>query len=243
MSSDAPSTAPLIRKLESILPLTEDEKQAVLDLPMHVRKLDAGQDIVREGDRPWQCGLLLDGFAHRHKIVGEGQRQIMSVHIPGEMPDLMSLHLAVMDHTLSALTSSSVGFISHQHMRRLMRDHPRIGDAFWRDALVDAAILREWMVGIGRRDARGRIAHLFCELVIRMEAVGLAEGKAVQFPMSQAFIADAVGVSTIHANRVLQELRSEGLIELRNKTLRIKDWDGLQKAAEFDPVYLHLAPE
>ncbi len=242
MSSDAP-TLPLIRKLGSIHPLTQDEKQAVLDLQIHVREFDAGRDIVRHGDRPSQCCLLLDGFAHRHKTVGDGGRQIMSVHMPGEMPDLMSLHLVVMDHTLSALTAATVGFVSHQQVGQLMRDHPRIADALWRDALIDAAIAREWMVGLGRRDARSRIAHLLCELVLRMEAIGLAHDKTVKLPMTQGSIADAMGLSTVHVNRVVQELRREGLIALRSQALTVKNWEGLQKAADFDPGYLHLAPE
>src|SRR3954447_11406842 len=194
----APSSLlPLIRKLESIYPLRDGEKEAVINLPMHVRELEAGQDIVREGDRPSQCCLLLDGFAQRYKVVGDGRRQIMSFHIPGDMPDVLSLHLPVMDHSLGTLSRSKVAFVSHQNIRRMIRDHPRIGDALWRDTLIDAAVFREWMVGIGRRDAHARIAHLVCELVMRMEVVGLAPGKSVRTPLTQSIIGDALGLSTV----------------------------------------------
>jgi CRP-like cAMP-binding protein len=240
----APSSLlPLIRKLESIYPLRDGEKEAVINLPMHVRELEAGQDIVREGDRPSQCCLLLDGFAQRYKVVGDGCRQIMSFHVPGDMPDVLSLHLPVMDHSLGTLAASKVGFISHQSVRRLIQDHPRIGDAFWRDTLVDAAVFREWLVGMGRRDAHARIAHLFCEIVTRLDVVGLAPGRSVQIPITQSTIADALGLSAAHVNRVVQELRSEGLITWRGRILTVNDWDGLKQAGDFDAAYLHLAPE
>src|SRR4051794_21141033 len=163
-SSEMPSNLhSLVLKLNSIFPLTEDEKQAVLGLPMHVREFAADQDIVREGDRPSQCCLLLEGFVQRYQIVGEGRRQIMSFHHQGDMPDLLSLHTPVMDHSLGTLSRSKVGFIPHQSIRHMIRDHPRIRDALWRDTLIDAAVFRQWMVGIGQRDARARISHLFCE--------------------------------------------------------------------------------
>jgi CRP-like cAMP-binding protein len=243
MSADRSDLRSLVRKLESVHPLTADEKQALLDLPIQVRDLDAGQDIVREGDRPSRCCLVLDGFAQRYKIVGDGRRQIMSFHIPGDMPDILSLHMAVMDHSLGILSRSRVGFISHESLREVIRRHPRVESALWRDTLVDAAIFREWMVGIGRRDARARIAHLLCELVTRMELVGRTESKSVQTPLTQNNIADALGLSTEHVNRVVQELRAANLITWQGRTLAINDWDGLKEVGEFDPAYLYLSQE
>jgi CRP-like cAMP-binding protein len=213
-----------------------------MDLPLHIRELAAGQDIVREGDRPFQCCLLLDGFAQRYIVVGDGRRQVLSFHIPGDMPDVLSLHLARMDHTLGILSRSKVGFVSHQNVRRMIGEHPRLGDAFWRDTLIDAAVFREWMVGIGRRGARARMAHLFCEIVTRMEVVGLAQDKSVRVPFTQTTIGDALGLSTVHVNRVVQELRSDGLITWHGRVLTVNDWDGLVQAGEFDPSYLHLSP-
>ena len=239
LTSD-PISVPFSASSKASLPLSAAEEQAVIALPLHVRTFAASQDIVRERDRPSQCCLLLEGFAARYKIVGEGRRQIMSFHLPGDIPDLLSLHLNVMDHNLATISSSRVAFIAHNSLRRLMQEHPRLIDAFWRDTLIDAAVFREWIVGIGRRDARGRTAHLICELVTRMEVVGLAHGKCVQVPLTQVSIADALGLSAVHANRVIQQLRGEGLITWRGRTLDVADWDGLTEAAEFDPTYLHM---
>lgn len=223
--------------------MSDQEKAAVGSMPVHIRDMAGGQDIIREGDRPSQCCLLLDGFAQRYKVIGQGLRQILSFHIPGDTPDLLSLHLRVMDHNLGTLAASKVGFISHDSIRGLITQYPRIGVALWRDTLIDGAMYREWLVGIGRRNARSRISHLLCEIVTRMEVVGLAPDRSVKIPITQSAIADALGLTAVHVNRVAQELRSEGLIAWRNRTLKILDWEGLQRAGEFDPTYLHLTPD
>jgi CRP-like cAMP-binding protein len=241
MSSDlSAASAPLIRKLESIFRLTTEEEQAIRELPIHVRELREDRDVVREGDRPSQCGLLIDGFVCRYQSMGDGRRQIMSFHIPGDIPDLLSLHLPVMDHSLGTLAPSKIGFIPHRDMQLLIRSHPRLGDAFWRDTLIDAAVFRAWMMGIGRRSAYARIAHLFCELVLRIRSVGLATGYSIRLPLTQEEVADALGLSTVHVNRVVQELRANGLITWSAKVLTVNDWEGLQQAGEFDPTYLHI---
>jgi CRP-like cAMP-binding protein len=229
-----------VRKLGSVISLSAEEREALDGLPMQWRDLRADQGIVREGDRPSQCCLLLDGFACRYKLLHEGRRQIFSFHVAGDILDLQSLHLDVMDHSLGTLAPSRVGFIPHHSLRALTQHHPRIGEAFWRDALVDAAVFREWMVGIGRRSAQARVAHLLCELVRRMQAAGLAHGYSVQLPLTQEEVGDALGLSVVHVNRVLQRLRGEGLITWESRVLTVEDWDGLQRAGEFDPAYLHL---
>jgi CRP-like cAMP-binding protein len=230
----------LIRKLESIADLSAEEKKALLGLPLTIKSLPADTDIIREGSRPSECSLLIEGLACRYKITPEGKRQIMSFHIPGDIPDLQSLHLRVMDHSLGTLTSSKVGFIPHEAIRGLARRHPGIGDAFWRDTLIDAAGFRERMVGIGRRTAYQRIAHLLCEMLVRFEAIGLADEHTYELPITQAELGDALGLSTVHVNRVLQDLRKDGLIVLRGGLLSAPDWEGLKQAGEFDPTYLHL---
>jgi CRP-like cAMP-binding protein len=244
MAATVPANVlPLVRKLQSIFSLTTEESQALAELPMHVRDLREDQDIVREGDRPSQCCLLIEGFAYRYQALGDGRRQIMSFHIPGDIPDLLSLHLSVMDHNLGTLAPSKVGFIAHRDIQRLLRGHPRISDAFWRDTLIDAAVFRAWMAGIGRRTAYARIAHLFCELILRMQVVGLANGNSIRVPLTQEEVGDALGLSTVHVNRVVQQLRAEGLITWQAKMLTANDWTGLQRAGEFDPTYLHLKLE
>ena len=236
-----PEHSRLIRKLESIVELSEEEKRAVLGLPFTIRTVEADQDLVRDGDRPTECCLIIEGFACRYKLTAEGKRQIMSFHISGDIPDLQSLHLEVMDHGLGTLVPSKVGFIQHEHMRELCHRCPRIGDVFWRDTLIDAAVFREWMIGIGRRSAYTRIAHLLCEVLVRLRAVGLANGNDIELPVTQAELGDALGLSTVHVNRVLQELRGKDLITLRGRSLSVQDWPGLKEAGEFDPTYLHLS--
>jgi CRP-like cAMP-binding protein len=233
----------LVRKLESISALCEDERLALQNLPMQVQDLRPDQDIVREGDRPSRSCLVLDGFAATYKMTGDGKRQIMAFHSPGDIPDLQSLQLKVLDSSLGTLTACKVGFIQHEVLRDLCRRYPRINDALWRETLINAAIFREWMTNIGRRDAYNRIAHLFCEWIVRLRAVGLVRDRVCDFPMTQNELADATGVSTVHVNRVLQELRGNGLITLKAGTLTILDWEQLKQAGDFDAAYLHVDRE
>jgi CRP-like cAMP-binding protein len=230
----------LIRKLHSLSPLAEDDKQRILDLPLSVREVGPDQDIVREGDSPSECCLLIEGFTCRYKLTEEGKRQIFSFHTPGDIPDLQTLQLKAMDHSVKTLTPCKVAFIPHEGITELGRRCPRVADVLWRDTLVDAAIFREWLLGIGRRSAYTRIAHLLCEIFLRLRAVDLADDDECDFPITQTEIADALGLSTVHVNRSVQELRAAGLIDLRRGTLTILDWDGLKRAGEFDPAYLHL---
>jgi CRP-like cAMP-binding protein len=234
-------TAALIRKLESTAPLAPEEKAALLRLPLRLKTVATHQDIVRAGDSPSESCLIVAGFAYRYIVTAEGKRQILSFHISGDIPDLQSLHLDVMDHSLATLVPSSLAFIPHNDLRTLTRNHPRLGDLLWRDTLIDAAVFRQWMVGLGRRDAYGRIAHLLCELLVRLRAVELVEDHAFTLPVTQAELGDAFGLSTVHVNRVLQDLRGDGLITLQGGSLKVLDWEGLQRAGEFDPTYLHLA--
>jgi CRP-like cAMP-binding protein len=231
---------PLLRKLESVASLSAEEKAAVLDLPITVRQMRADHDIVRERDRPSQCCLVLDGWLCRYKILETGTRQIFSFHIAGDIPDLQSLHLRVMDHNLGSLGQSTVAFIQHESVKSLAKDFPHICNVLWRDTLIDAAIFREWMVGMGRRDAPSRIAHLICELFTKMRSVGLTRGYTCDFPITQSVMGDALGLSTVHVNRSLMELRGKGLIKLEKQVLTILKWHGLQKEGGFNPLYLHL---
>jgi CRP-like cAMP-binding protein len=231
---------PLLRKLESVASLSAEEKAAILDLPITVRQMRPDHDIVRERDRPSQCCLVLDGWLCRYKILETGARQIFSFHIAGDIPDLQSLHLKTMDHNLGTLVPSTVAFIQHDSVRALAKDFPHVCNVLWRDTLIDAAIFREWMVGMGRRNAPSRIAHLICELFTKLRAVGLTRGYTCDFPITQSVMGDALGLSTVHVNRSLMELRGKGLIKLEKQVLTILNWHGLQKEGGFDPLYLHL---
>src|SRR4051794_22578460 len=231
---------PLVRKLESILVLSEDEKDVLRTVSGTIKTVGPRQDLVREGDRPHECCLVLEGFVYRYKLTEEGKRQIFSFHIPGDIPDLQSLHIDVMDHSLASLTATKAMFIPHETVCDLMRRCPRIGDAFWRDTLIDAAVFREWIMNLGRREAYGRIAHLLCEFYVRLRAVGLTNRDVCEMPFTQAELADATGLSAVHVNRTLQELRGKGLITLRAGSLTVLDWERLKEAGEFDPAYLHM---
>jgi len=239
MTSAPPSTHPLVLKLESITDLTAAERHGIETLPMRVQEVRADQEVVREGDRPSQCCLVLEGFACRYKFTERGKRQIFAFHTPGDIPDLLSLHLHTMDHSVGTLTGCKLAFIHHERMRELIQQHPNLIHVLWRDTLIDAAIFREWMLGIGRRSARTRLAHLFCEMFLRLKAVHLTNGNTAPLPLTQVEVGDALGLSAVHINRTLQDLRGEGLMEWDGGVLTIRDWDGLKTAGEFDPLYLH----
>ncbi|WP_334161224.1 Crp/Fnr family transcriptional regulator [Phenylobacterium sp.] len=230
----------LIAKLRTIAELPSSAEQALLALPFRVRTFAENTDIVRQGDRPMECALLLDGFTCRYKLLGEGQRQIMSFHIPGDIPDLQSLHLPVIDHSLLALTPTKLAFIPHLALNDLTRTYPEITVAFWRDTLIDAAVFREWLAGVGRRTAHQRIAHVICEVYTRMRAIGLTDEGRFPLPVTQAELGDSVGLSTVHVNRVLQDLRRDGLISSKGRFVVIEDWEQLKAAGDFDAGYLHL---
>lgn len=243
MVADSESNTLLVARLESIFTFTDHEKSAILNLPIQVVEFQARQDIVREGDRPSRCCLVIDGLACTYKVTGRGKRQIMGFYIPGDVPDLQSLHLKVLDHSLGTVNACKVGFIQHDVLHDLCHRHPRITAAFWRETLIDAATFREWIMNVGRREAVSRMAHLFCEQVVRYRAIGLASDYSCDFPITQSELADAVGISPVHVNRTLQELRASELIRWNSGQLLVLNWARLKEVADFDPTYLHLRDE
>lgn len=230
----------MIRKLESNITLTAEEKQALQELPVQTVDVKSNQDIVKIGDQPSHCCLVLEGFSCVYKLTLEGKRQIMALHIPGDMPDLQSLHLKVVDINIASISPCKLGYIQHQDMQLLCERHPRLTAAFWRETLVDASIFREWLLNVGQREGYSRIAHLICELMLRLQAVGLAEEKTFNMPITQTELADATGMTPVHVNRVLQALRANGLIISDKKLITIPDWQKIQEAGDFDSLYLHL---
>ena len=231
---------PLIQKIDSVFALTKAERQVLAKLPMEPALIEENQDIVREGDRPSRCCLILSGFTATYKVSGDRKRQIMTFGIAGDIPDLHSLHLPVLDSSVSTLTQCQVGFITHEDLHDLCERHPRIAAAFWRETLIEGAIFREWLLNVGRREAYNRVAHLFCEMLVRLRAVGLAEDNACDLPITQGELADAFGLTAVHVNRVVKQMRAEGLIVINGSQLAVPDWDRLKEAGEFTPRYLHL---
>jgi CRP-like cAMP-binding protein len=205
-----------------------------------VKDIGADEDIVFDGDRPSHSCAILEGFACRYKLLEDGRRQIMSFHIAGDIVDLHAFLLGEMDHSIGTLTPCKIACIPHAALSDIMERYPRIARALWRDTLIDAGVFREWMVGLGRRSSYERIARLLCEVYLRCEAVGLTNGHSYPFPITQTELGDATGLSLVHVNRTLQELRGDGLITLQARTVTVEDWEGLKRAGEFDPKYLHL---
>lgn len=236
---DDDSSSVLTHKLSLRAKLSARDTQLLNAAPYQLRDVAADQDLAREGDHPTVCILLLEGFVARYRTLADGRRQILSFHIAGDFIDLQSFALSRLDHSIGTLTSSRIAVFSHSSIAELIAE-PTLARIFWHETLVDAAVFREWIVNVGRRSAYQRVAHVLCELVTRMEAVGLAHDGICDLPLTQSELADATGLSTVHVNRVLQELRRENLITLRSRTFSAINWTGLKLAAEFDDTYLQL---
>ncbi|KAB1071127.1 Crp/Fnr family transcriptional regulator [Methylobacterium soli] len=227
-------------KLEHGARLTDADRDILQDISSQPRRVEATRDIISEGARPENVHLVMEGLACRYKLLPNGQRQIMAFLVPGDFCDLHVAILGEMDHSIGTPWGCSIVEIARATVDELTVHHPRITRALWWATLADEGTLREWLVNMGQREADKQMAHLFCELLVRLQTVGCASEDSFEFPISQLDLADTLGISTVHVNRVAQELRSEGLIIWRSKRLRIPDLARLKAFAEFDPKYLHL---
>jgi CRP-like cAMP-binding protein len=185
------------------------------------------------------CIVLLSGFAFRSKVAGSGARQILSIHLRGDLVDLHNSFLNEADHSVQALTAAAVAYLPHQAILDVAASYPAVAEALWRDTLVDASVFREWILNVGRRDARQRVAHLLCELALRQEAAGLCKGPDYEWPLTQEQIGDATGLTSVHVNRTVGRMRTEGLIRINGRSITITDWPNLQRAGDFSRAYLH----
>jgi CRP-like cAMP-binding protein len=229
----------MIRRLERRAPLADRDRRALLGLPHNVRRLAPGGHVVRDGDSPEYCALLLSGFAYRYKLTGEGGRQIISLHMAGEWVDLQHMFLGIADTSVQTLTEAEIAFIPRAAIEALVLSNTAVARALWIDTLIDSSIFREWVVNVGRRDSRARVAHILCEFSLRLEAAGLAKDHVYELPMTQEQLADAVGLTSVHVNRVLKQLGEEGLIDRDRRTIRIVDWKRMRDAGDFNERYLH----
>jgi CRP-like cAMP-binding protein len=217
------------------------DQEALRDLPHRIKKLGRHNYIVREREETSQSCVMLSGFAIRHKTVAGGSRQILAVHMKGDIVDLQNSFLGVADHSVQVLTDSEVAFIPSGAVRQLSVDRPNVGMAMWYDTLVDGSIFREWIANVGRRDAQSRIAHLLCEFSLRLKVAGLGEKTDYQMPMTQDELADCVALTPVHVNRTLKALERLNLITRSNsRVITIGDWKKLAEAGDFDSNYLHL---
>jgi CRP-like cAMP-binding protein len=232
----------MLRRLNTVTGLDSTDVAAIRELPIIVRPWEAGRPIVSDGDHPTECCLVVEGFCVRAKTTFSGQRQILSIHIPGDIPDLQSLHLHRMDHDLIPVVPSTLGFISHASLRALTRTRPNVAEKFWRDSLIDAAIFRQWIVNVGQRPADSRLAHTVLELRQRLAVVGCVAGDTFEMPLTQEQIAEALGITPVHANRIIRQLREARIVDVSRGRVTVLNEAKLMELAQFDDRYLHQSP-
>ncbi|WP_454624469.1 Crp/Fnr family transcriptional regulator [Bradyrhizobium cenepequi] len=236
--------SPLVRKLEQFVRLSSADRAFLTRAASErLRKFGPRVDIVREGERPKDVQLVVAGWACRYKQLEDGRRQVVSFFLPGDICDLNVFILREMDHSIGSITDVTIADLSREFFEEISAGYPRIVTALWWESLVDAAIQREWTLNLGQRTALERMAHLLCELFFRLRLAGLTSGDSCDLPLTQADLADASGLSKVHVNRTLQELRSANLIVLKGKTLAVPDLRRLMDAGLFNANYLHMERE
>jgi CRP-like cAMP-binding protein len=230
----------LLCRLERSGALSPQDRQRVAALPLTVTNIASHKEVAHQGDAPSRCTLLLGGFLFCHKLARGSRRQITSFIVPGDIADLHTLHLSSLDHSLSALGPAVVAFLPHAALRDMLDNSPQLAQAFWRETFVQAAIGREWLTNLGRREAIARVAHVVCELAVRLQAFDLARNLRLPMPWTQTDLADACGISSVHANRVVQELRRLDLVDWDARQVTIRDWEGLCRLGDFSDHYLQF---
>jgi CRP-like cAMP-binding protein len=228
----------LLFRLERLNRLSAIDRQRIIDLPLQLANYPAEWEIVSYGSSTSRCTLVLDGFLYSHKPVAGSRRQITSFFVPGDVVDLPTLYLPKVDHTVATLGPAVLAFVPHAALKRVLDESSALAQAFWRETLMQAAIFQEWVVNLGRRDAFARLAHIVCELTVRLQSVGLARDFSFSMPWTQMDVADACGISNVHANRVIQELRHLELVEWNSRRLKIRNWSALVRLADFNDDYL-----
>jgi len=233
-----------IRKLERRDSISSEEKAALVAAAGSIEVFAAGADLVREGDRPVRSMLVAEGFTTRYRLMADGTRQITAIHLPGDFVDLHSFLLKTMDHAVGALSTCRIVTFPHANLKLITQRYPHLTRMLWLMTLLDAAIHREWIVAMGRRSSLEQLAHLLCEIFTRLSIVGLGDRNSeLILPINQTQLGDTLGLSTVHVNRTLQQLRAEKLISWQGQTVRLLDWDRLARIAQFDAAYLHLDAE
>jgi CRP-like cAMP-binding protein len=237
---------PFVERLAQCVKLSPADRAALMELPQTGKTYEAGSHISREGDRPTHCSVIAAGFACEHKLVRNGSRQIVAIHMRGDGIAMDSAILGVSHHSIQALSRVDVVQISTAALTSLLAANPTVARAIWVETMIDASIQREWTANVGRRDARTRIAHLLCELGIRQEEAGICPRDQYELPLTQEQLADATGLTAVHVNRVLGNLRADGVIGGRNRHVHVPDWDRLAAIGDFRTNYMRcemLLPE
>jgi len=235
---------PLTRKLEQFVRLSVTDRHVLgLAASHRIRKFAARTDIIREGEQPRDVHFILSGWACRYKQLEDGRRQVVALFLPGDICDLNVFILQQMDHSIGTITAVTIADLSREFLEQIRTGYPRVATALWWETLVSVSIQREWTLNLGQRTASERVAHLLCELFFRLRVAGLTQDANCDFPLTQADLADATGLSKVHVNRTLQELRADKLIVLRERTLSILDFERLASVGLFNAHYLHLEHE
>jgi len=232
--------ATLINKMERRDRLSMAERDRLATLLGPSRNVAAGALLIQPDDRPKHSTLLVSGFCARYILTANGDRQLTEINVPGDFVDLHSLLMRQMDHGVVVLSDCVVAPATHEDLRRLTQEHPHLTRLLWLETVVDGAIHRQWLVTMGRQEAASRLAHLACELYSRLEASGLAQEHRFAIPLTQVDLGDLLGLTAVHVNRVLMDLRQRGLLEWRSGQATILDWPGLVELCQFDPTYLRL---
>ena len=229
---------PFLDRLNSRSRLSESEQQDILDLPAHASQVAPDVDFVRLDQVSDHACIIVEGLVGRFEQTFDGNRQITALHLPGDAADLHSVVQPQARSALNTLTTTTILRVPHVALRAAAARHQAVAEAFWRECVVDAAILSQWVVNVGRRDARTRVAHLICEMAVRYKAVRPTQEFFFDFPVTQAQIGDMMGLTPVHINRVLKVLREEGLLSLCRSRVRVMNWSGLKNAGEFTSDYL-----
>jgi CRP-like cAMP-binding protein len=242
-SSRTQLLATFFRRVQNFDVLDVAEQAALVDAVSNLEEARAGADIVREGDRPSHCRLLVSGFAARYRVVSGGERQFTTIHVPGDFIDLHSFPLKEMDHSVLALTPCTLAAYPHENISAITEQYPHLTRLLWLLTLLDGALQRQWIICLGRLSGEARAAHLFCELGVRLAAIGLGAQDRYALPLTQQDLADALGLSLVHANRVVQSLRKQNLLIWQGNEVILPDLDGARTLGEFDERYLHMLKE
>jgi len=229
-----------LNKLRRRIELSTEEERAIRDAVVETRKIRADEVLIRSGEELKSSFVLLEGWLARSKDLADGERQLIELHVAGDFADLHGFTLKRLDHDVVTLSDCLIGVIPHERLQEITERYPRLAWVYWSYSNADSAITRELALSLGQRSALSRMAHLFCELYVRLDAVGRAGADSFGFPLTQRELSECLGLTVVHANRTIQELRRRGLVELESKQLRILDRSGLEGIAQFDPYYLYL---
>jgi CRP-like cAMP-binding protein len=229
-----------VNRLASRSVLTEEEQNAVLGMNGQVKQVAAHVDFVQQGEEVDHSCVVVEGLVGRFGQNGEGDRQITCLYIPGDMADLPSVVSPKSGWGLTALTLTTILRVPHADLRRIAATHPGVAEALWRDCVADGSIFSEWVVNVGRRHALARIAHLFCEMAIRYERIEKGDRCSFPLPLTQADLGDATGLTSVHVNRTLKELRTRSIATARSGTVTVHNWNQLVSVGEFDDAFMLL---